>query len=132
MIKKVIISIYISLIVPLVTIYLLPTLYINIIANNKVYYYTNKYNWAFIIFTVIIILSTYITSNKKLYKIIYYIIGIAIGLISMKEKSLYLQTFIHQYILIIGYAILILISFLLLIFTKNDNNVLTNHKIFKN
>lgn len=127
--KLSIIAIYISLIIPLTTTYLLSILQRNILGENKSYYHIttlNISNCVLIIISILIIISTYFICSKKYVEIIYYIIGIIVSFISkilpLKERTLFLQTFILRYILIIGYAILIFILFMSLKFKKWDNN----------
>lgn len=103
---------YVSFIVPIITIYFLSEVYLYTISNNKHYYLTDGYSWIFIMILIILVLSTFIVISKKAYEIIYYVVGIIIGLlsrfISFWDSSLLFQTLILQYTLIIGYTLLII------------------------
>ena len=123
--------IYISIIVPIIILFLIPILYGHYLNNfGKRYYYTNQCNWILIVISILLIISTYFISSKNQKDIIYYTMGITMGIISIivqqKEIYLYLQTFIQNCMLIAGYIALIL--FLILsseyAIIKRDKNII--------
>jgi len=107
-------AIYIVFIIPFMTTYLLPILQRIIVVGNKVHY--NRIllefsNWAIIIISIILVISTYFICSKMFYEIYFYMIGI---LVSFVSKLLPLKEYISlmQYILIVGYAAILFTLFI--------------------
>lgn len=134
-IKLSMIGIYISLIIPLTTTYLLPFLTRVILGEYKGCYKIISLRYSFytiIIISIILIVSTYLICGKHSYEIFYYMIGIIVSFIGkvlpLKENTLISQvSSILHYTLIIGYVISILMLLLSLQFIKWDNNCIDDY-----
>ena len=117
--KQVIKALYIIFIIPLLATYLFPTLQMILLGNNRESYNRSTLvfsNWSIIVITIILIISSFLLYSKLFYEISYYILGIFIGFISklfpINNNPSFVQISTIRYILIIGYAIIILIAFI--------------------
>lgn len=115
--KSTLINVYSALIVPLIISYLFPMIFMIILGKERNYYslnVINGYTWAFGIFAAFLIACTNIIKDKKLLDIIFYIIGIIIGIASYCflafDRSSVYEVLAKQMLfeLITGYLILIL------------------------
>lgn len=113
--KQSMLAIYITIIVPLATTYLLTILQGVVLGTDKSSYkklYLYFSNGAMIAASGIMILLALFIGTKHLYEILYYSIGIMVGFISavlpIKVNSLFLQGYQLRYILMVGYVLSIL------------------------
>ena len=117
-IKQVIKAMYIIFIIPLLATYLFPTLQMILLGNRESFSRSTLVfsNWSIIVITIILIISSFLIYSKLFYEISYYILGILIGFISklfpINNNTSFVPISTIRYILIIGYAIIILIAFI--------------------
>ena len=136
--KKLLIGIYISLIIPMITTYLLPLLQGAILGVNKGYYKRTSLiytNYAVIIISIVLIISTYFICSKQFYEIFYYMLGIIVCFITqifpMNNSMLNFAAINLKYILIIGYIILLSILFFSIQIIKWNNISKSDNRIKK-
>ena len=95
-IKQVIKAMYIIFIIPLLATYLFPTLQMILLGNRESFSRSTLVfsNWSIIVITIILIISSFLIYSKLFY------------------ETSFVQISTIRYILIIGYAIIILIAFI--------------------
>ena len=136
--KELIIGIYITLIIPMTTTYLLPLLQGIILGVDKSYYKKTSLiytNYAVIIISIALLISTYFICSKQLYEIFYYMLGIItcfiMQIFPIKSSALDFPAINLKYILIIGYIILLSILFISIQIIKWKNISKSDHRIKK-